>query len=115
MGFDSPQSRIKPVQSGSDAHEQEIRSRIQQARERVAELDSKVSDTGFRQQLRQVTRGLDDIEAEFLGSVLQDPRTPAEKARWLNGAERRLAIEEQHLKNREDEFRTYGPDIRVIS
>src|SRR5258708_2607847 len=77
--------------SSQEARIQKMRSRVQDERRAVRELQGKLTAPSAKHLLRPASYTLDDVEKFFLASkVLSEPRAPAQLARWLDYAEQAL-------------------------
>ncbi|MEX2260639.1 MAG: hypothetical protein WD696_01740 [Bryobacteraceae bacterium] len=90
----------------------EIRTRATGLREAVSALDSRIKDAYVKSRLRFVANTTDDVTRWFVGTALEERRTPAELSRWLDAAEYILAIAEHEYKSVSEIVEKVGPDLK---
>jgi hypothetical protein len=91
-----------------------IRAKVREERAALSEMSSKVS-ADVKRLMKPASQWLDDVEGFFLDrKVLNEPRTPAALARWLDNADRVLRQAIQHRKYVEGLVKKCGPDARIV-
>ena len=79
------------------------------------ELRDKTTDSGFHEMLVPPGHWFADIESFFIPQLeSRDDRTPAEEALLLNAAELNLDMANRRLRQLQEMFKTYGPDITAV-
>ena len=100
------------LQEASDRID-EIRSRVKNERASLSNLSGKISDQYLQQQLKTASNLLDDVEGFFLpANILEEPRTAAQWAYWLDGANLPLKHATQLREYVEEIIRKFGADAR---
>lgn len=92
----------------------EIRSCTKAERDLVSEIDSQISSSYLKGELKLARHWLDDVDNFFLGSTLQERRTVAELSRWLVEAERVLQWAVEKRKNVQDIISKLGPNAESV-
>jgi hypothetical protein len=91
----------------------EIRSSIKNERASLSNLNVKISAQFLMQQLKTASNLLDDVEGFFLPTeILEEPRTAAQWAYWLDGANLLLKHAVRIREDVEEISRKYGADPR---
>ncbi len=75
------------MQGEANDRVRKIRSRVLAERALISDLDGQLTDNYLKQLLQRASYTLDDVENVFLGSALQEPRTPAAESTWLGYTE----------------------------
>jgi hypothetical protein len=101
--------------SGQEVRIQKIRSRAQDERRAVRELQGKLTAPSAKHLLRPASYTLDDVEMFFLApKVLSERRAPAQLSRWLDYAEEALQTAVAQRKFYEGIVKKYGSTVTLI-
>jgi hypothetical protein len=100
----------------SDERVQRIKAKVREERKLLSKLEHSFTDADLRQLLKPALHYLDDVEGYFLDpKVLNDPpRTGAQMARWLGGAERVLHGAMLLRERAERLIKKHGPDAKIV-
>jgi hypothetical protein len=101
--------------SGQQARIKKIRSRVQDERRAVRDLQRKLTAPSAKHLLKPASHTLDDVEKFFLApKILSEPRAPAQLAHWLDYTEQALETAVAQRKFYEGIVKKYGPTVTLI-
>ena len=92
---------------------QGLRAKAKAERELISNLNGSLSDAHLKQQLKNASNLLDDVEGFFLDEkILQERRSAGEWSYWLAGADKALQHAIQSREYVEGIVRKFGYDVR---
>jgi hypothetical protein len=92
-----------------------IKDKVREERKLLSKLQRTFTNPDLKQLLKPALHALDDVEGYFLDpKVIGEPRTSAEKAKWLGGAERVLHGAMLSRQRAEKLVKKYGPDAKIV-
>jgi hypothetical protein len=100
----------------SDDRLQRIKVKVREERKLLSKLERTLINPDLKQLLKPALHALDDVEGYFLDPKVigNPPRTSAEMAKWLGGAERVLHGAMLSRQRAEKILKKYGPDAKIV-
>jgi hypothetical protein len=100
----------------SDDRLQKIKAKVREEHKLLSKLEKALLNPDLIQLLKPALHALDDVEGYFLDPKVigNPPRTSAEMAKWLGGAERMLHVAMLFRQRAEKLVKKYGPDAKIV-